>query len=522
VTSASDHPLTPRDRFWSAYTLILIGVAALLLLPTLAMPLGQDQATFFRGGRSMLEGGLLYVDFIDVKPPLLYLIYGLGGTLFGSSAVAIRAFDLVWQLATILTLIGLLRSVHANRAWITTSVILYALLYTTLGHAPTAQAETLFALPLLGTLWMLQRPASWQRDAAIGALTAVAFLLKYPLAIIGPGAALIMALRGDGLARSVLSTFRIGLSAGVAILILCLPLLLDPRFLPALSEISTYLGVYAGRMPWDLQTLTFGLKSTAIFFGDNVSILVCAMLLFGLLRADRPVLWSSAWMFLVLSFSVAVERKFAPYHYARLYVPLVLLAAWGAVQVWPLLREQWKGADHLRRGALLGAALLAVLFTPAPRWANIARLSAASVQNPTVYDAYLTRPDMPGFDYQAIAALQADLHQRLQADDRVMVVSLMATPIVPFLPTRHVGPFADAHFYHGVGARPVWKHGAAEQMRAATVIVVDTIDQCTGMTLHPYTSWQALQREPELWKVLTTRFEPVDTVACFFIFEPKR
>ena len=57
-------------------------------------------------------------------------------------------------------------------------------------------------------------------------------------------------------------------------------------------------------------------------------------------------------------------------------------------------------------------------------------------------------------------------------------------------------------------------------MRRSTIVVVDTIDQCTGMTLHPYTSWEAIQREPALWTELQTNFHCVDTVASFYLFEP--
>ncbi|TMB25274.1 MAG: glycosyltransferase, partial [Deltaproteobacteria bacterium] len=44
-----------------------------------------DEVHFGLVGRSILDGGLPYVDAIDIKPPLTYLAYTAGGIFGGMS-----------------------------------------------------------------------------------------------------------------------------------------------------------------------------------------------------------------------------------------------------------------------------------------------------------------------------------------------------------------------------------------------------------------------------------------------------
>jgi hypothetical protein len=490
----------------------------LLLLPTLAMPLGQDQAAFFRGGRTMLEGGLLYADFIDVKPPLLYLLVGAGGMLFGSTEVGIRLFDLLWQSATLGLLLLLLRSRGATNAWLWWSAVIYATLYTTLGHAPTLQSETLFALPLTGTLLLVDRRSSWSRDLTLGLLCGVAFLLKYPLAIIGPACVLLFALRGDGIGSALVSMLRIGLGAALFIAAIVWPLAADPRFAPALGDVLNYLKVYASSVGWGMDAVVFGLKKTATFFGDNISILVCTAAILGLLASSRSLIQHAALLALFLGATIVLEGKFSPYHFSRLYLPLSIMAGMGMAAVVPHVSQLWSAGNALTRTTLAGAALILLLLSPLPRWGNLATLAVRRISNPAAFDGYLSRPEIPDLKYHDIRELREYLAGSLAPSDNVMLVSMAATPLLPFLPTRNVGPFADAHFMHGANIPNTWKQRALRQMEMANVVVVDTTDVCPLITMHPYTSWQAVQRDVSMMAVLDNMFERTDTVATFYIF----
>ena len=92
----------------------LLGTA--LLLPILTFPVHTDQATFLRGGMALLEGGTLYVDFIDVKPPLVYMLYAIPAAVAGASEIGIRVFDLIWQSGALAMLLLALRRIDSDRS----------------------------------------------------------------------------------------------------------------------------------------------------------------------------------------------------------------------------------------------------------------------------------------------------------------------------------------------------------------------------------------------------------------------
>jgi 4-amino-4-deoxy-L-arabinose transferase-like glycosyltransferase len=110
----------------SSFALLAFLVGCILLIPILFYPFGQDHATYYRGGLSVLNGGLIYVDFIDVKPPLIYYISAVAIKLFGTNEASLRIAEYLWQSATIAVLVHVVYKRTANKAAALMSSILYA------------------------------------------------------------------------------------------------------------------------------------------------------------------------------------------------------------------------------------------------------------------------------------------------------------------------------------------------------------------------------------------------------------
>jgi hypothetical protein len=66
--------------------------------------LNLDEVLFSLIGRSILDGGLPYVDAIDIKPPLTYLAYTATGLFGGSSLLPVHLLGVAWLVATCLVL----------------------------------------------------------------------------------------------------------------------------------------------------------------------------------------------------------------------------------------------------------------------------------------------------------------------------------------------------------------------------------------------------------------------------------
>ena len=71
-----------------------VGVlASLLSLPLLSYGFGFDQSVFAVMADTMLDGGVLYRDAWEHKPPGVYCVYALAFGLFGRDIPSVRVMD---------------------------------------------------------------------------------------------------------------------------------------------------------------------------------------------------------------------------------------------------------------------------------------------------------------------------------------------------------------------------------------------------------------------------------------------
>jgi hypothetical protein len=179
----------------------LVLLAALLLAPGLAVGPSLDAAVFTGIAHELLDGGALYVDAWDHKPPGAYVVF-----LIGQAAMPwLLPWLAVWLISVIATAgtgLGIAYALAALgvRRWsvlvITagSAVALMAQYLTALGGGLT---EPLAALPAAWALVVaLSHPQGWIRFATIGSLLGIAALISFQVA---PG---VLAIGGLSLAVS--------------------------------------------------------------------------------------------------------------------------------------------------------------------------------------------------------------------------------------------------------------------------------------------------------------------------------
>ena len=204
---------------------ILIILAILYSLPSFGYPFGRDQAAHFYMGREWLNGLLPYRDTFDQKPPGIFFMHALGIAMLGAHQWAIRVLDLMGILG-----VGLLAAKTVRRAWKPAHgeagilVLLTAgFYYTCFDYWDTAQVETWEGLALLAGYALVEKtPRSW-RAFLSGALAGVAFLFKFPAALIAVVIAIALALRtwetaGNKRFNSVITSLAL-YSAGVLMVV---------------------------------------------------------------------------------------------------------------------------------------------------------------------------------------------------------------------------------------------------------------------------------------------------------------
>jgi hypothetical protein len=184
---------------------------ALVLAPTILLPLARDQGVFAYGGQVILGGGLPYRDFIDQKGPATHYTFALAIGLFGATALGVRLFFFVVMLVG-----SWLAAEVADRLGGIESRLPAALAYALVSlHAPrdaawmSAQVEDILLPLFLGVILLLgstEAVGSRARHFLAGLLLGLACLYK-PTALVTAG--------GIAVVACWLSCRRVGLRGAV-------------------------------------------------------------------------------------------------------------------------------------------------------------------------------------------------------------------------------------------------------------------------------------------------------------------
>jgi Dolichyl-phosphate-mannose-protein mannosyltransferase len=179
----------------------------------------MDEASHAVGSWVAWSGGLLYTDFVNNKPPLLYAYYGLAQSLFGPGLVPVRLFT---ALVTVpLTALAASAFFRHDRRGLVAGLLYVVYGAAFLGHDVLASnAEVLLLLPASWAVVAL-RDEEWARDARrlalAGVLLGIAALFKHHALAWLPafGWAAIRARRGHGRSRQAVALAI--LVAGIAL-----------------------------------------------------------------------------------------------------------------------------------------------------------------------------------------------------------------------------------------------------------------------------------------------------------------
>lgn len=170
----------------------LIVISLLVALPILTYPMGRDQGMYANIARTILDGGLPFIDMWDIKPPAIYYIYAAGIAVFGEGAAAIRVIDLVFMPFTLLALYSLaLRLTSGQQGAAFLTGVLFTVFYFTETFASLTQSDSLVTMPMtLAVLCVVntgdhprasRRALQW--SAAAGGLCAAVIWFKHYYAL---------------------------------------------------------------------------------------------------------------------------------------------------------------------------------------------------------------------------------------------------------------------------------------------------------------------------------------------------
>lgn len=175
------------DRGRIARLVLLLALAALLVAMrghTLGEPIQRDLLIYAFIGEGLLEGGTLYDDWIDLKPPGPYVLFGAAGALLGVGHVQMFVLGLAAALATMAGLQRLFAgSLEAPWAGVAAAALWVAIGSDLLLQANEPNTEAFINAFLVWALaLMLGLPhdrVGWAGALGVGVLFAIATTFKH-------------------------------------------------------------------------------------------------------------------------------------------------------------------------------------------------------------------------------------------------------------------------------------------------------------------------------------------------------
>jgi hypothetical protein len=193
----------PRPRVWlGLFSLFVLGSLLTRWLSLVVEILDTDEAAHAVGSWVLLDGGRLYTDFVDNKPPLLYAYYALAQVVLGRGLLPVHLFTAV--VGVPLTALGASAAFRHDRRGVAAGLLWLVYGASFLAHDMLAvNAETVLLLPASWAIALVADERRATRRAPLflaGLLLGVATLVKHQAAswLLALGWAALRARRGDG------------------------------------------------------------------------------------------------------------------------------------------------------------------------------------------------------------------------------------------------------------------------------------------------------------------------------------
>jgi|GEM_PF-6709327 len=530
--SVNDLPADQTDVRASAnwQNLLLVGMlagSAYLLANLLGMPFGRDQAVFAVAAETVANGGALYRDVWDVKPPGVFLLYLLGHSVFGATELGIRIFEIF----SMLLFGGIAYYITKRNLPVAAAVICFTIAVHNLllgGYWNTAQTESFGAVFVLaGIMFGLNRAGSQYKKlflwACCSACFAFAGMLKPTLAagvVVSFLAVVHWEMRRVGWTGVILPllAFFVGATAVTGLVVCYLWL---SGALPAFLETMLVFVPQYTQLAHERDLVDLITRTLVGYFGTWIFVLPGLALLFLLGWKDKPLMGDSVHLVIqiaVLLFGVALQGKFYPYHFMSAALVAAVPAGWG---FWLLLRKLLAYRIGVFAFCCLFAFLMIGNYKSRLMWGDNIRRIQAVMGTPEERFAIETEMyRVHTVDSAANRGAAEWLAQNKPSNDATLLV-FGFEPII----YRYSGLNHFTRYIYSVPLKAPWsKQDAEKELLEAFsdppwAVVVQSSDRLPQMTGDSRDSRAFMQAEmPELLAVLGTDYDLVRTFGPLDVF----
>jgi hypothetical protein len=220
--------------------------------------------------------------------------------------------------------------------------------------------------------------------------------------------------------------------------------------------------------------------------------------------------------------SILVEKKFNVYLFSRAFMPLSVMAGLGAVSALGFLRENFRRMDLNLKVLSVLVCISALAFSPLPRWFAMLQVSYYYFADQNSYDSlYQSQTDnaLKRKDHKEIASIiKSNMNGR---QDKVFAMTIGASSVYILGGFENYDKFPISNMYFNANPLREWVDQLPREMSMAKWLVIGKDDNHPVIRGINMSTWQFIQKDPWLTKVLDTEFNKFWENSSFVIYRKK-
>ncbi len=513
-----------KDKYFS---LVLIS-NFIVLLPIIFFPIHSDISIFALTGKIIAEGGKIYADYLDLKPPLFLYIWAIIYKIFGISEISLRVFDFIAQFTTAILIYKFVINKFPNERYALYSSIIYSISYSALNYSQTMQPESFAGILIITVLFLIDNKKFVLAYILIGLITGLLASLKFTFLLIGfPILIFDLFIKTNELKTLIIKYIAL-FSGFIIVIALNVLILSNSEIYENFSYVLGFLSFYSSIPPIDQEFIKNSLKMVGKYFGDNYSLsfFISFVFAFKLLKdrannhnnSSKTSLLLIITIILTLFISVVIERKFAVYHLSRFYAPISILAGIGITIIMNNLKEFMQTN---RTNYIFGiiAFTFIIIFSPLPRVISNYIPSIYYFINTEKYDKFYQRDDAQNIRKTYIRVADK-INNEIQDNSLALVIAIGGNQINYYLKTAKHSKFSHSLFYFGNYNIEKWQKEFSSELKKAKIIAIQTNDIHPILTGHNKSSLELLL-ESGYFSYFNENFEFIEDIDCYKIYKRK-
>jgi hypothetical protein len=510
---------------------VCIILSGVFLIPLLFFPISSDSVVFMNIARKILEGKLLYVEAIDLKPPLIYFIYMPVYFISHNSEIIVRLIDLLYQVLILWSSFYVITKTTGNKEIGYLACIFYSLIYTSFGPNFTFQSDTHINLIVIWMIYIiLNKKPGIKWNLMLGILAGLLFFFKYNIVLmIIPSVLLFWYYQSEKRKFQDLIKFSFYQGLGLIIMISLVSLVFIRQGVwDGFVNVFSFSAFYSSMPPIDSNLLKYIIKTGSMIFADNFSILYIVLIVSSVLYLSKNNLKSEneAKFFQVLGIlgltllvTVFIERKLYTYHFTRFLLIASIFASVGARYLYDILKENYRNYNIPGKFIIISMIIGVLVFSPVSRWAFSLRLPYYYLTNTEKYDELFERADESANTRVQMKAVADYIKSNATNADTVINISTGANLINLLLSDYNTSAFEQSCFYLGILKIPEWQKQIIEEVTNARWLIIQNNDRHLWINGHNMPSWEALNKDSILSGIVNKDFHNVLVTKNFYILK---